>query len=64
MDSVIVRQTVLRGDDGFLLGETALLPCRISSDDDTNDFHPVLCAETDPGYARVLEKLQSGSTLE
>ena len=56
-DSVIVQQTLLRTEEGFALGETRYLPCCISSTDGCNDFRPVLYAEGDPAYARVLQKL-------
>ena len=57
MDSAILRQTVLRTENGFALGETRVLPCRISSTGVYNDFQPVLYEENSPDYARVMEKL-------
>lgn len=57
MDSIIVRQDVVRTEDGFRLGETLFLPCSISSVPGRNDFRPTLYDEDDPGYVRVLEKL-------
>ncbi len=57
MDSVILQQTVLRTEEGFALGETAFLPCRISSTPHHNDFQPVLYTPEEPDYARVLHKL-------
>ena len=57
MDSVIVRQTVLRTADGFALGETSFLPCSISSVSDKNDFRPTLYEAESPAAERVMEKL-------
>jgi len=57
-DTVIVRQHVLLDEAGeFVLGETELVPCAISSTAELNDFRPTPCAPESAGYARVLEKL-------
>ena len=64
MDSVIVRQDMVRTDRGFRLGETTFLPCSISSVAGHNDFRPMRYAEDDPGYSRVLGKLDLAPPLE
>jgi poly-gamma-glutamate synthesis protein (capsule biosynthesis protein) len=60
-DTVLVRQHV-RADEngGYVLGETELVPCRISSVEGQNDFQPTPYAPDSASYRRVLEKLEIG----
>lgn len=57
-DSAIVRQEVIRAVDGTVsLGETTVVPVRISTNDTRNNFQPIPYAEGSEDYTRVLEKL-------
>ena len=57
-DSVIVRQQVVSPAEGdYVLGETELIPCRISSTDSVNDFRPTPYSPGSPEYLRVLDRL-------
>ncbi|MBO5322548.1 MAG: CapA family protein [Oscillospiraceae bacterium] len=57
-DTVVVQQEFVRTADGsVVLGETILIPCRISSITNRNDYQPTPYDPTDPGYLRVLSKL-------
>lgn len=57
-DTVVVQQEFIRTAEGsVVLGETILIPCRISSTPSRNDYQPTPYDPTDPGYLRVLSKL-------
>ena len=57
-DSAIVQQEVIRDKEGNVtLGETIVVPVRISTNDTRNNFQPIPYAEGTEDYARVLEKL-------
>jgi poly-gamma-glutamate synthesis protein (capsule biosynthesis protein) len=57
-DTVVVQQEFIRTADGSVcLGETILIPCRISSVTNRNDYQPTPYDPADPGYLRVLSKL-------
>lgn len=63
-DTVVVQQEFIRTADGtVMLGETILIPCRISSIPNRNDYQPTPYSPDDPGYLRVLSKLD-GSYAE
>jgi len=53
----VLRQIVSPAKGVYELGETELIPCRISSTDSTNDFCPTPYAADSPEYRRVLTKL-------
>lgn len=57
MDSVIVRQQIIREGRSVRLGETILLPCSISSAEGYNNYQPILYEEGTEAYNRVLSKL-------
>ena len=58
MDSAILQQEVIRDADGSVsLGETIVVPVRISTNDTRNNFQPIPYEEGTEDYARVLEKL-------
>ena len=57
-DTAIVQQEIVRTADGdIVLGETIVIPCRISGTTSRNDYQPTPYDPTDPGYQRVLSKL-------
>jgi poly-gamma-glutamate synthesis protein (capsule biosynthesis protein) len=57
-DTLVLQQEFVRTADGsFVMGETILIPCRISSVSNRNDYQPTPYAFSDPGYLRVLSKL-------
>lgn len=57
-DSAIVQQEVIRAADGIVsLGETVVVPVRISTLDTRNNFQPVPYEEGSEDYVRVMEKL-------
>ena len=58
MDTVIVRQSIIKGSEGVRLGETELIPCSISSSVGYNDFRPVPYAEDSEAWHRVLRKME------
>lgn len=66
-DTVIVQQEIiLRADGTVLLGQTLPIPCRLSGHSGYNDYQPTPYDIQDPGYARVLSKLDgtfSGADL-
>lgn len=58
LDSVIIRQEVIRQPDGSLeLGECVTIPVSISSEPPYNNFQPTPYPEDSEDYARVLRKL-------
>ena len=58
MDSVIVRQEVIRREDGTVeLGELRLIPVSISSMTSQNNFQPTPYEEGTKEYERTLSKL-------
>lgn len=58
-DTAILQQQVLRWPDGSVtLGPLSVVPCRISSVDNWNDYQPTLYTKEDAGYSRVLAKLE------
>ena len=61
-DCVIVRQEIVSPAEGeYALGNTELIPCRISTTDSVNDFCPTPYDAESTDYFRVLEKLGVGS---
>ena len=57
-DSVVIQQMVLREADGTVhLGETRLIPFRVSSVTDRNDYKPTPYAEDSTDYKRAMSKL-------
>lgn len=57
-DSALIQQEVIRDVDGTVsLGETIVVPVRISTEDYRNNFQPIPYAPDSEGYLRVLEKL-------
>lgn len=57
-DSALIQQEVIRSADGTVsLGETIVVPVRISSIPDRNNFQPVPYEEGSEDYVRVLKKL-------
>lgn len=59
MDSVIVRQEVIRKGDGtVVLGQLDLVPVCVSSVADKNNFQPTPYKEDSEEYRRVLAKLE------
>ena len=57
-DSALVQQEVIRTADGKVsLGETIVVPVRISTNDTRNNFQPVPYEKGTEDYARVMEKL-------
>ncbi len=58
-DSAIIRQQVLLYEDGTVaLGDLNIVPCRVSSMTNWNDFRPTPYEKDDPAYDRVLQKLE------
>lgn len=58
-DTAIIRQQVLRYTDGSIgLGDLEIIPCRVSTVDNWNDFRPTPYEKDHPGYNRVLSKLE------
>ena len=50
---------MLRYTDGSIgLGDLEVIPCRVSTVDNWNDFRPTPYEKSDPGYNRVLSKLE------
>lgn len=63
MDSVIVRQEVIRREDGTVeLGELRLIPVSISSMSNQNNFQPTPYEEGTKEYDRTLSKLDGTFT--
>lgn len=59
MDTVILRQQVLRQKDGtVVLGTLTPIPACVSSQRPQNDFQPTPYEEGSEDYARVLQKLE------
>jgi len=57
-DTALVQQEVIRNADGTVsLGELTVVPCRLSSVTDHNNFQPTPYAEDTEDYARVMKKL-------
>ena len=57
-DSALIQQEVIRDADGTVsLGETIVVPVRISTNDTRNNFQPIPYEEGTEDYARVMEKL-------
>ena len=57
-DTAVVQQEFIRNADGsVVLGETIIVPCRVSSVSSRNDYQPTPYDPSDPGYLRVLSKL-------
>ena len=57
-DTVLIQQLVIQDPDGTVrLGETKLIPFRVSSVTDKNDYKPTPLDPNDSAYKRVLSKL-------
>lgn len=62
-DTVLLRLTVMRDVDGTVsLREIENIPCSSSGETNRNNYQPVLLAEDDERYARVLSKLDGTFT--
>ena len=60
---MIVRLTVMRDIDGTVsIQEREHIPCSSSGVDDRNNYQPVVLAEDNPRYERVLSKLDGSFT--
>ena len=58
-DTAILQQQICRWADGSVtLGQLTVIPCRISGVENWNDFQPTPYGREDPGYDRVLSKLE------
>lgn len=58
LDTVIVQQQVVRGEDGTVtLGKLTPIPASVSSQAPRNDFQPTPYEEGTEEYSRVLKKL-------
>lgn len=57
-DTAILQQHIIQHADGTItLGTLNVIPCRLSSATNKNDFQPTPYDKNDEGYARVLRKL-------
>ncbi len=57
-DTAILQQQILRMADGSLvLGDLNVIPCRVSAVPGYNDYRPTPYDPEDPGYDRVISKL-------
>jgi poly-gamma-glutamate synthesis protein (capsule biosynthesis protein) len=57
-DSALIQQEVIRAADGTVsLGETIVVPVRISTEEYRNNFQPIPYIKGSEDYLRVLEKL-------
>lgn len=62
-DSAVVQQQVIREYDGTIrLGELKIIPIRISTDPNRNNYQPIPYEVDSEGYNRVLEKLNGTYT--
>ena len=58
-DTAILQQQICRWEDGSVtLGDLTVIPCRVSTVENWNDFRPTPYDPDDPGYDRVLTKLE------
>ncbi len=58
-DSAVIQQQILREADGTVrIGETIIVPIRISSAEDRNNYQPIPYPVDSEEYNRVLEKLE------
>lgn len=58
-DTAVLQQQIIKNVDGTItLGELTVIPCRLSSVTNKNDFQPTPYPSTDAGYKRVFEKLK------
>jgi len=62
MDSVILRQTIIKDGEEVSLGERELIPCCISSTAGRNDFRPMPYTEGSDEWHRVLRKMEIEKT--
>ena len=57
-DSAILQQQIIRDPDGTVsLGELTIIPCSVSSVQNTNDFKPTPYEEDSDAWKRALSKL-------
>ena len=57
-DSALIQQEIIRDPDGTVtLGETIVVPVRISTEENRNNYQPIPYPEGSEDYLRVLEKL-------
>ena len=57
-DSAIIQQQILRDHRGLVsIGETVIVPIRISSAEDRNNYQPIPYESDSEGYQRVRDKL-------
>lgn len=57
-DTAIIQQQVVRESDGSIhLGAVNMIPCRVSSGANPNDFRPTPYKAEDPAFFRVIDKL-------
>ena len=63
LDSAIVQQEIIRDPDGTIrMGETTIIPVKITSLDRQNNFQPTPYAEGTEEYDRTLSKLDGTFT--
>lgn len=64
-DTAIFQQTITKDLDGTItIGKLNVIPCRLSSVEEYNDFQPIPYNTDNPGFARVLQKLNWGIPTE
>ena len=62
-DTLILQLSLCRAADGAVsLSDYATIPCSSSGEQSYNNYQPVVCAEDDAAYARVLSKLDGSFT--
>lgn len=58
-DTAILQQQICRWPDGSVtLGTLSVIPCRVSTVDNWNDYRPTPYEEDHPGYLRAISKLE------
>ena len=58
-DTAILQQQICRWEDGSVtLGDLTVIPCRVSTVDNWNDYRPTPYKPEEPGYDRVIAKLE------
>jgi poly-gamma-glutamate synthesis protein (capsule biosynthesis protein) len=63
-DTAIFQQTITKDLDGTItIGKLNVIPCRLSSVEEHNDFQPIPYNTDNPGFARVLQKLKWGISI-
>ena len=58
-DTAILQQQICRWENGSVtLGDLTVIPCRVSTSDNWNDFRPTPYDREHPGYLRAIAKLE------